>query len=84
MIGVRSDRVYRRDASLFNSPGYSGSYHFWTDDQLATGTVDGPGVIRSRCGIVMAPVEFTEREPADVPPACRCRRSGCKQRWPAA
>jgi hypothetical protein len=61
------------DSSWFASPSGGSRYHICDDD-------GAPMCNRHRALIA----EFTVMPATEVPTVVRCRRSGCRQRWPDA
>lgn len=76
-----------RDAGWYATPGRAGRYHVvvgWsafgdeTQALLAACSPVPPGATSPR----MVLDDLSEQAAADVPDHMRCRRPGCRQRWP--
>lgn len=59
-----------RDASWYAHPGAAARYHVWRDHHPA-------------CTPRAFLAEYTRIPAPDVPDALRCRRNGCRGRWPS-
>jgi hypothetical protein len=66
-----------RDASWYERPGQALQRHIVLDGWHAACSPPHPGR-RAR----MLLVEFTAVPAAEVPDVARCKRPGCRQRWP--
>ena len=75
-IAQPDDRAYCRDASWYDRPDVTSvkKLHLPRDPE-------DPGT--PRCSTQMLLDEGVSRTVADVPPAARCQRNGCRQGWPS-
>jgi hypothetical protein len=83
-------RAARRDASFFNSPGYAARYHVIIGVPRSGGYEPGPPWDVPACNrnpmfehnAMPLDLDFTGLPARMVDPVLRCRRRGCRERWP--
>jgi hypothetical protein len=74
-----SARAAMRDASQLRRPGTASKYHVVSDDMGAWSACGASPLVLET---VSLPAGDVTLDAALVPPGLRCRRKGCRERWP--